>query len=456
MSLLVNNCHGYKATGVTGWPASPTKAWALGWFKVDSTTGGTRRAIIQVTNDALDSTHDYFGIAIDGSNVLVANARTGNINAATPDPGNLYFWNGANQNKWTFGASVLDIASSGADLNCIFGRVAATAVAATTQTASGDMPAFVDTLVDIYIGGDMRKVANGSGTTNDSSDGIKLAYIAIGHGSVPSQADIQLVIDGMHPADLAGVFEYWDLTSSSSGLVGALTGATLAPYGGAVTTTWDGADNPIVDAPSSGGNAAPTFSGPNIGDQSGTVGVALSANTISDSFSDSDALTFSAIGSWPAGVTVSSAGVISGTPTTDGTYANLQVRATDTAAQTVDSDVFSFTISAAGTDASAAGAIVTGTGTIAAGTATGGSGATGSFTFDACKNNTETAALNGVSVNWAWHSGGVVGTAGTITTGSGTMTTAGMTVSGLPVGVGYGVFRTADGTVVGYQEGTVS
>ena len=97
----------------------------------------------------------------------------------------------------------------------------------------------------------------------------------------------------------------------------------------------------------SAANAAPTFPGPNIGNQTGTVGTALSANTVSDSFSDSDALTFSPIGSWPPGVTVSSAGIISGTPTTAGTYSTLQVRATDTAAQTVDSDVFSFTISAA-------------------------------------------------------------------------------------------------------------
>lgn len=94
------------------------------------------------------------------------------------------------------------------------------------------------------------------------------------------------------------------------------------------------------------GNAAPTFTGPNIGNQTGTVGTALS-NNVASKFSDSDALTFSAVGSWPPGVTVSSAGVISGTPTAAGTYSGLAVRATDTAAQTVDSDTFSFTISAA-------------------------------------------------------------------------------------------------------------
>lgn len=98
---------------------------------------------------------------------------------------------------------------------------------------------------------------------------------------------------------------------------------------------------------SGGGNAAPTFPGPNIGAQSGTVGVALTSNNVASKFSDTDALTFSAIGSWPAGVTVSSAGVISGTPTTAGTYATLKVRATDTADQTIDSDTFTFTIAAA-------------------------------------------------------------------------------------------------------------
>lgn len=96
-----------------------------------------------------------------------------------------------------------------------------------------------------------------------------------------------------------------------------------------------------------GSNAQPTFPGPNIGNQTGIVGVALLANDVSSKFSDTDALTFSAIGTWPPGVTVSSAGVVSGTPTTDGVYSGLAVRATDTASQPIDSDTFSFTISAA-------------------------------------------------------------------------------------------------------------
>jgi len=115
-----------------------------------------------------------------------------------------------------------------------------------------------------------------------------------------------------------------------------------------------------------GSNNPPTFSGPNIGNLVGTEGVALSSNTVSDSFADADALTFSAIGTWPAGVTVSSGGVISGTPTTAGTYATLKVRATDTAAQTVDSDTFTFTIAAAGSGTITTPALKNDSGTVLA------------------------------------------------------------------------------------------
>lgn len=95
------------------------------------------------------------------------------------------------------------------------------------------------------------------------------------------------------------------------------------------------------------GNTAPIFDGPSIDAISGTEAVALSSLDVSSRFSDAESsLTFSAIGTWPAGVTVSSVGVISGTPTTAGTYASLQVRATDAGSLIADSNTFSITVAA--------------------------------------------------------------------------------------------------------------
>jgi hypothetical protein len=95
-------------------------------------------------------------------------------------------------------------------------------------------------------------------------------------------------------------------------------------------------------------NTAPLFNGPAIGARAGTAAVALAPLDVSGRFSDAESgLTFTAVGTWPAGVTVSSAGVISGTPTTAGSYPTLSVRATDTGSLTVDSDVFAFTVAAA-------------------------------------------------------------------------------------------------------------
>lgn len=257
MSLIASNCHGYSATGITGWPASPTQVWIFGWYKVDSTTGGAYRAIAQISDDTLDHTHDYVGVKFDGSNVLVAESRTGNVNAVTPDPGNYYHWNAAQQNKWSVACAVLDTgAASSQDLKLRFGRTDVDSGVSRVQNTSSDVAAFTDTLVNIYVANDGRKVGSGSGTTNDDPDGMKVAYIAIGHGYAPTAADITACIAGQHPADLTGVFEYWDLTDSGSGLVGALEGVTLAPFGGSATTTWDGADNPTVSAPSGGGGGS--------------------------------------------------------------------------------------------------------------------------------------------------------------------------------------------------------
>lgn len=174
--------------------------------------------------------------------------------------------------------------------------------------------------------------------------------------------------------------------------------------------TWSAASTFTTDA-AAPGNTTPTFDGPNIADQSGTESVAVTPLDVSGLFSDAEsAMTFSAVGTWPAGVTVSSAGVISGTPTTAGVYSALQVRATDTGALTADSNTFSFTIEADAT----------------------------SITTSALRNNTGTVHVS-ASVHWTWLPAGRVGSLAAVVPQDGTGTTdaAGqLTVSGLtPPGI---------------------
>ena len=100
---------------------------------------------------------------------------------------------------------------------------------------------------------------------------------------------------------------------------------------------------------SSAANTAPTFSG-TIANISATQGSAISSVNVSSMFSDAESsLTFTAVGSWPSGITVSTAGVISGTPAASGTFGSLQVRATDAGGLTATSNAFTITVAAAAT-----------------------------------------------------------------------------------------------------------
>lgn len=89
---------------------------------------------------------------------------------------------------------------------------------------------------------------------------------------------------------------------------------------------------------------APVFVGPSISIASLTQNAAMTAVDVSSRFSDAQALTFSAVNPMPAGITVSSAGVISGTPTASGTFNNLLVRATDPDGNSVTSNTFTITV----------------------------------------------------------------------------------------------------------------
>lgn len=98
----------------------------------------------------------------------------------------------------------------------------------------------------------------------------------------------------------------------------------------------------INDAPAD--NTTPTFVGPIIADIGTREGVAISLD-VSGRFSDVEsALGFSVLGTWPLGITLSSAGVIGGAPSAAGTYAGLRVRATDSGSLTADSNEFTIVV----------------------------------------------------------------------------------------------------------------
>lgn len=109
-------------------------------------------------------------------------------------------------------------------------------------------------------------------------------------------------------------------------------------------------------------NAIPTAPG-TIADIAGTVGIAITPVSASAVFNDTDALSYSISpisAAWPSGLSVNaSTGAISGTVSAAGTITGLRVRATDTAAQTVDSNAFSVAITVAAPPATVNGMSIT-------------------------------------------------------------------------------------------------
>ena len=121
-----------------------------------------------------------------------------------------------------------------------------------------------------------------------------------------------------------------------------------------VVRATDGASNfstQTVTVTVTNANEAPTYSG-TISVPALTVGVAMTPVATAGFFSDVDAgdtAAYSAIGTWPAGITVNaSTGAISGTPTVAGTYSGLQVRRADSGSLTATSTAFAITVAASG------------------------------------------------------------------------------------------------------------
>lgn len=87
---------------------------------------------------------------------------------------------------------------------------------------------------------------------------------------------------------------------------------------------------------------APVFSG-TIPDFTFLVDVAIAPRDLSVYFSSDSELTFSVVGTLPTGLELSSAGVLSGTPTETGETASLEVQASD-GSLTQDSNSFSISV----------------------------------------------------------------------------------------------------------------
>lgn len=107
-----------------------------------------------------------------------------------------------------------------------------------------------------------------------------------------------------------------------------------------------------------GGNATPVFVGPNIPTINLVLNVTMSPRDFSVLFDDSDGdiLTFSVNGSLPTGVTLSSAGVLSGTPTVAGTFAGISISASDPDLEIATSNTFSIVVAVSPTAPPAGGA----------------------------------------------------------------------------------------------------
>lgn len=95
--------------------------------------------------------------------------------------------------------------------------------------------------------------------------------------------------------------------------------------------------------PEDAGGDAATFVGPSIGNLSFVIDVAITPIDFSTRFTGTG-LTFAVIGTLPTGLSLNSAGVLSGTPTVEQVASGLVIRATDAALGTADSNTFNITI----------------------------------------------------------------------------------------------------------------
>jgi endo-1,4-beta-xylanase len=150
----------------------------------------------------------------------------------------------------------------------------------------------------------------------------------------------------------------------------------------------------VTSGGSSGGGGGNTVTVTNPGSQSGTVGTAVSKQ-ISASDSGGASLTYSASG-LPSGLSISSSGNITGTPTTAGTY-NVTVTAKDSTGAS-GSTTFTWTVASSGGGGGGGGG-TSGTCSVSYSTT---NSWTGGFTANVTIKNTGTSAITTWKAGWTY------------------------------------------------------
>ena len=203
-----------------------------------------------------------------------------------------------------------------------------------------------------------RYSADASGATTSNFVGSAHKMWAVTRNGTTAYA---IYVDGV--MEVSGT----TFTENSTSGVYAVIGGTVAQNSVAAQVVWVawfdkaltpteisdlyaslGADNQFALV-ESGASTPVTFSG-SVANQTGTEGTAFSLD-LSTYFSGTETPFSYSLqsGTLPAGLSLNtSTGVISGTPTTAGTYSGLQVRATDAGSLTADSNVFTITVAAPG------------------------------------------------------------------------------------------------------------
>lgn len=266
MSVSATSCHflGAAIPAIAG----ATRSAVICIAKAAS--GSDYRGLVHLSPvlPGLESVEEQFGVECNGSGVPASYVRSGGEFTTTAP---FAFWEGSASNRWTVLCAWMDTGATAADSALIYGRSAATAIAATQTTPTGNISPSASVFDNIRVLRDIRALRSGSPANDSTNAVVQISHVCVVTGVTPTTGQIQSLINGTNPVDIwgANLVHYWPLETSAGGLTDVVGGVTLAPSGGAATVTWHNTDNPTVN-PASGGSSNGSAAG-----TTRTLGVSL-------------------------------------------------------------------------------------------------------------------------------------------------------------------------------------